>query len=447
MIPTLSSTEVNHHEDHLFGSDAAAVMYRRQSMTRSFTIPRMIAALSLLVMTACTPAAKQLMGDPQEPYPLKSPPGVGEIVHLPTGVLVTPEQMLAVAGDARIVYVGETHDNPASHRLELQLLRGLADRHPGKLALGMEMFSRSQQPALDRWVAGELDEKAFLRESRWFSNWKMDFAYYRDLLMFARDRHIPVIALNAEKSLVEAVRRKSPDQLSAEERGRLPEMDLNDPYQRATAVAIFGEHSHGGMLVDGFVRAQTLWDETMADSVAGYLTSPEGVERHLLVVAGGNHVNYGFGIPRRAFRRLPASYVVIGGHEMDIPADKQDRLMDVTIPDFPMPPYDFQAYIAYEELPKTGVMLGVVIEPVPGGRGLVVKEVLAGSNAERCGLEQGDLLLAFDGQDLTEEFDLIYAVKQKQIGDRGTLQVERKGQAMKMEVLFQAAGRVPPQGK
>jgi uncharacterized iron-regulated protein len=416
-------------------------------MSRSVIFPRIIAVLSLLAMTACAPAARQLMGDPQEPYPLKSPPRVGDIVHLPTGILVTPEQMLAVAGDARIVYVGETHDNPASHRLELQLLRGLADRHPGKLALGMEMFSRSQQPALDRWVAGELDERAFLKESRWFANWKMDFAYYRDLLVFARDRHIPVIALNAEKSLVEAVRRKAPDQLSAMERARLPEMDLNDPYQRATAVAIFGEHSHGGMLVDGFVRAQTLWDETMADSVAGYLTSPAGEERHLLVVAGGNHVNYGFGIPRRVFRRLPASYVVIGGHEIDIPAERQDRLMDVTIPDFPMPTYDFQVYTAYEALPKAGVTLGVVIEAAPGGRGLVVKEVLAGSNAERCGLKQGDLLLAFDGQDLTEEFDLVYAVRQKQIGDRGILQVARTGQPLKVEVLFQAAGKVPPQGK
>lgn len=404
-------------------------------------------ALCLSSMTACSAVTQPLLGDPQEPYPLASPPRVGEIVHLPTGTLVTPAQMMAVAGDARVVYVGETHDNPASHRLELQLLRGLADLHPGKLALGMEMFSRSQQPVLDRWVKGLLDEKTFLKESRWFANWKMDFAYYRDLLNFARDRQIPVIALNAEKSLVEAVRRTSPDQLSAGERAQLPEMDLSDPYQRATAVAIFGGHSHGGMLVDGFVRAQTLWDETMAESVARYLTSPAGEEKRLLVVAGGNHVVYGFGIPRRVFRRLPVSYVVIGGHEIDIPPDKQDRLMDVTVPDFPMTPYDFQAYLSYEELPKAGVTLGVMFEPASGGRGLMVKEVLHDSNAERSGLKQGDLLLALDGQPLTEEFDLVYAVKQKHAGDHGTLQVERKGEALKMEVLFQGAEKARPQGK
>ena len=82
----------------------------------------------------------------------------------------------------------------------------------------MEMFSRSQQPVLDRWVAGELDEKSFLKASHWFDSWKMDFDYYRDLLLFARDRHIPIVALNAEKSLVQAIRNKPVEELSAEEK-------------------------------------------------------------------------------------------------------------------------------------------------------------------------------------------------------------------------------------
>lgn len=417
-------------------------------MTR-FPYPlHLAAALSLFVMTACTTTGgTQLMGDPQEPYPLQAEPKVGDVVHLPTGILVSPAQMLAVAGDARIVYLGETHDNPASHRLELEVLQGLAELHPGRQALGMEMFVRSQQPALDRWVAGELDEKAFLKESRWYDNWKMDFAFYRDLLNFARDRKIPIVALNAEKSMVGAVRSKEPDQLSAEERAGLPELDMADPYQRGMVEAIFGDHSHGKMMLDGFVRAQTLWDETMAESAARYLASPAGKDKHLLVVAGGNHVSYGYGIPRRVFRRLPASYLLIGGHEIDIPADKQDRLMHVEMPKFPMVPYDFLVFHAYEDLPKTGVRIGVIIEPVPGGRGLTVKEVMPGSNGERAGLQRGDILLAIDGEPLAENFDLIYAVEQKHPGDHGTLKVERAGKTMEVDVLFQAAGKDDSHGK
>lgn len=416
-------------------------------MIRFIFFPCLAVALCLFPLTARCATGGQLMGDPQDPYPLKSPPRIGQIVHLATGYLVTPAQMLAVAGDSRIVYVGETHDNPASHRLELQILQGLAERHPGRIALGMEMFVRSQQPVLDRWVAGLLDEKAFLKESRWYDTWRMDFAYYRDLLNYARDHHIPVIALNAEKELASAVRAKTPDQLTPAERAHLPELDLGDTYQRAMVKAIFGGHSHGEMHLDGFVRAQTLWDETMAESAARFLESPAGKDRHLMVVAGGNHISYGFGIPRRVFRRLPASYVLIGGREIEIPPDKQDRLMDVTIPEFPLLPYNFLAFQAYEDLPNKGISLGVMIEPTKAGHGLVVTGVTPGSNAERAGVLPGDLLVALDGEPLAEHLDLVQGVKQKRPGDHGTLQVERQGQTIKLDVLFQAAEKGSRPGK
>ena len=414
-------------------------------MIRFPSLLHLSAALGLFALTACSPVGKHLMGDPQNPYPLQAPPKFGDIMHLPTGTLVSQEQMLAVAGDARIVYLGETHDNPASHRLEVQVLEALAKRHPGRQALGMEMFSRHQQPVLDRWVAGLLDEKAFLRESRWSENWRMDFDYYRDLLIFARDQRIPIIALNVEKELVAAVRSKTPDQLSAGERARLPELDLTDPYHRAMAEAILGDRRHhGGVALDGFIRIQTLWDETMAESAARYLTSPAGSDKHLLVIAGGNHVQGGFGIPRRVFRRLPASYVLIGGKEIDIPADKLDRLMDVDLPALPLVAYDFVVYLAYEDLPQRGVSLGVTIESAPPGRGLAVKTVVPDSNAERAGLRPLDLLLAIDGETLSDTFDLLYALKQKQPGSRGRLQIERRGQTLNVDVLFRQTDAAHP---
>lgn len=407
-------------------------------MNRRISLPFLLTAAicCLMVMTGCAPACRQMVGDPQEPYPLASPPRAGDIVHLATGMLLTPQQVLALAGDARIVYVGETHDNPASHRLELGLLQGLAGIHPGRLALGMEMFSRSQQPVLDEWVAGQLDEKTFLKKSRWYEQWKMDFAYYRDILTFAREHRIPVVALNAEKSQIAAIRANKADQLNRNDQALLPELDLGDSYQRALAAAIFGDHSHGGVQRDGFIRAQTLWDETMADSVARYLSGPAGHDKHMLVMAGGHHIAYGFGIPRRVFRRLPVSYLLIGGQEINVGAEKQDRLMDVVLPDFPMRPYDILLYLAYEELPKSGVTLGVVTNPATTGAGLVITEIMSGSTAERAGLQRGDILLSLDGEKLNDTLDLLYALKQKHPGDDAILRIERGGATMERQVTF-----------
>ncbi|MBJ6801758.1 ChaN family lipoprotein [Geomonas propionica] len=405
--------------------------------------------LSLLTMTACsTPGAgRRALGNPENPYPLQKNAEIGDIIHLPTGTLVTPQQMFDAVTDARVVYVGETHDNPAAHRLELDTLKALEQRHPGKVALGMEMFVKSQQPVLDRWVAGELDEKAFLKASRWYDSWKMDFAYYRDLLLYAKEKHIPVVALNAEKALVQAVRMKPLEELTPEQKAQLPEMDFSDPYQRAQTESMFSGHdSHGKMAIEGFTRAQTLWDETMADSAVRYLTGADGKERHLLVVAGGNHVSYGFGIPRRVFRRLPSSYVTIGGRELSVQRAEKPVMMEVEVPNFPSVPFDFLVNYAYEGLPKQGVLLGVMFEPDPKGRGLVVNTVVPDSNAARAGVQKGDLLLALDNEPLKDSLDLVYGVKQKHVGDKSTLKLERKGEVMDLAVEFKI-GEAPKHGK
>lgn len=389
--------------------------------------------LGALLCGGC--AARPMLGNPEDPYPPATAPVVGQIRHLPTGVEVSAAQMADIATDARLIYVGETHDNPASHRIGVQLLQALAARYPERAALGLEMFTPEQQPALDAWVAGHLSEKEFLKQSRWYQVWKFNFDYYRPLLELARDRRIPVIGLNAPEELVRAV---SSDTLTPEQQQALPEMDLNDPYQRALSEAIFAGHAVGAHGREGFIRVQTLWDETMAANIVRYLQSEAGAGRHMLVVAGGNHIRHGFGIPRRVFRRLPLSYVLVASREIDIPASKADRLMDVDIPPFPMPPADFLVYTAYEEPDQPEVKLGVMLDDSSGR--VVAQGVLPESSAAKAGVVKGDVLLSLDGQPLKDNFDLIYEVKQRAPGDRGVLVVEREGKQVLLEVEF----AVPP---
>lgn len=389
---------------------------------------------ALWALTACTMSTKPL-GNPENPYPLTRPPEIGEILHVPTGTLVNEAEMLAAATDAHIVYVGETHDNPASHRLELALIEAMAERWPGQVSIGMEMFTPAQQPALDRWTAGELSEKAFLKESGWGKGWSMDFALYRDILLLARDRKIPVIGINADKETVKAVGRTAPADMTEEQRAGLPQMDMTDPYQTAMVAAIFGGHAGSDNHLAGFQRVQTLWDETMAENVAGHLMTCLDGTRRMVVLAGGNHVRYGFGIPRRVYRRLPTSYVLVGNHEVEIPESKKDRQMNVELPHFPMPPYDYVVYTAYEDLPGERVKLGVRMEDAEGK--VVVRDVVPGSTAEKAGIQAGDAILALDGEPVVENFDLVYAVGQKVTGDKGVLDIERGGEKLRLDLDFQ----------
>lgn len=392
----------------------------------------------LTLLCACAPLQRPMVGNPQLPYPPPRAPQVGDILHVHTGFFVDTEAMLDAALDTRIVYIGEVHDNPASHRLELTVLKAMAQRYPGRTAVAMEMFTPAQQPTLDAWVAGEIDEKTLLK--RWYKGWSMDFDYYRDILAFARQERIPVLGINAEKKLVQAVARKEFKDLTAEEQAQLPKtLDMTDPYQLALTETIFGGHDKGGEHLPGFQRVQTLWDETMAENIVRYLDAPQSEDVHLLVLAGGNHVRNGFGIPRRVFRSLPLSYTLIGSQELEVSeAKKEEAYMQVTLPTFASPAYDFLVYNRYEDLEKAPeVKLGVKLEEKDGK--VAVVGMLPGSSAEKSGLKDGDILRRLDEEPLTDSFDLVYALKQKQVGGQGRLIVEREGKELTLPLTYEAA--------
>lgn len=391
----------------------------------------LICTLTLLTLTACT-MTQQPIGNPETPYPIEKP-AVGDIYHLPTGTKVTAEQMQAAITDVRIVYVGETHDNPAAHRLELDVLKAMAERYPGQLSLGMEMFNTDQQEVLDQWTAGELREKEFLKNSAWFKNWRMDYAYYRDILNYAREQHIPVIGLKATKEIDSKVRSSTFEGLDEEDRAQLPEIDQEDPYQKAMAEAIFAGHSSGKAMLDGFLRIQTLWDETMAESIVRVMQE-KGPEHRMVVMAGGNHVRYGFGIPRRVYRRLPTSYMLVGSHEVVIPKEQQGKLMDVEMPRFPMPAYDYLVYTEYESLPGDRVKLGVRMKEEDGK--VVVEAVVPNSTADQAGVLAGDVIISLGDTVIEDSFDLVYEVKQRVSGDQAALVVERGSEQIKLDVTF-----------
>ena len=405
----------------------------KHAQVSRFNTAAMISAIGLLLLslTACSSNPK-LIGNPEAPYPISNPT-LDDLIHLPTGHKVEQPDMLEAIGDTRVIFVGETHDNPASHRLQVEILQGLQQRNPGQLTLAMEMFTTEQQAVLDRWTAGELEEKDFLREVAWFENWRMNFALYRPLLIFCRNNRIPVIALNAPKQLVSEVGRTALEELPEELRDQLPELDFQDPYQRAMTESIYSGHSMGQAMIDGFIRVQTLWDETMAQNLADYLQSSEGRGRQVVVVAGGNHVSYGFGIPRRLHRRLPVSYLLIGSREIEIPKEREAQFMDVDMPQFPMRAWDYLKLTRYEKVDR-GVKLGIAIEDDP--QGVLVKMVMPGSAAEKAGIKEGDLLLQADETRLHDRFDLLYLLMNMQSGEQVGLSLQRDAEILLIPVSF-----------
>jgi uncharacterized iron-regulated protein len=368
------------------------------------------------------------------PYPLKEMPKAGEIVHLPTGLKVSLDGLMDMISGATLICVGETHDNIYAHRVELVIIRELFHRFPGRIAIGMEMFREPQQEVLDRWTKGELSELEFLKAVKWYGNWGSDFGYYRDILGFAKENGIDVVALNPSKEVQEEVRRGGLDNVSADLKATLPEIGEADPYQRAAMKAVYGSHLPTEGMFESFFRVQMLWEETMAERVVDYLKSPRGMGKKMVTITGGWHVRYGFGLPKKVLRRMPLPYVIVQPVEIEIPEEKKDQQMDVDLPEIPLLPYDFAWYVPYEGLEGKRVLMGVLLSENEGR--VSVKSVEEGSPAEKAGVRPGDVFVSFDGEPVEDMTDILYRMGKKKEGDTASLVLLRDGVETSAEITF-----------
>jgi len=312
--------------------------------------------------------------------------------------------------DRRVVHVGENHTRLEDHQLQLRVIRALFAQNP-KLAIGMEMFSRETQPILDRYVAGELSEPEFLRQSKYFSKWGYDYRFYREIINFARRNKIPIVALNQDKAIVSKVFKEGAAALSDEELAKVPaDRDLAIPDYRQRISGVFSMHGQNGAdpkQFNNFFQAQAIWDETMAESVTTYLTAHP--ESRMVVLAGQGHTDKATAIPPRISRRLPTirQAVILNSMGGELEQDEADYLV------FSKP----------AELPPSA-LLGVKLANI--AEGLQVEGFSEHSKSETAGIRKKDVILALDNEPVTTIDDLKIILLSKEIGTPVTVQVKRE---------------------
>jgi uncharacterized iron-regulated protein len=325
------------------------------------------------------------------------------------GVEVTKAMPLAdiieKVSDSKIVYVGERHTEYEDHLVQLETIKELLAKNR-KIAIGMEMFQRPFQNSLDEYVAGEKDEKELLKTSEYFKRWGFDYNLYRDILRFARDQKIPVVALNIRKEIVENVSKKGIDSLSEEEKGELPgSMDLTDEDYRKRLKEAFEAHTDSEeMTFENFYQSQIIWDESMAESIDAYLK--KNPDRQMVVMVGAGHLAHGSGIPRRTFRRNGLAYAVLLS---DIPVEKGVA--------------DFVLYPKAEKAPSSP-KLGVVLKDED--RKVKVIGIAEKSVAEKAGLEKDDTIISLDDEKISSSDDVRIFLFYKKPGDTVTVTILRK---------------------
>lgn len=236
-----------------------------------------------------------------------------------TGETLSFDAMLDELAKADAVFLGEQHTDETTHRVELGVYQALLHRKPGKVVLAMEMFERDVQGDLDAYLAGEIDEPAFLKKARPWRNYE---TAYRPLIEKARAAGAPVIASNFPTPLRRRMGMEGEailESLDPDARRQAPARFLsNTPaYWRRVDNAIRGHRAMmsgagGGGAANGdderLYSTQSLWDNSMGDACA------DAIERHpgatVLHVNGAFHSAYWDGTVRQLKLRKPEARVL-----------------------------------------------------------------------------------------------------------------------------------------
>lgn len=359
------------------------------------------------------------------------------ITDTSTGALLTPAELPRRLESAGLVLVGEGHTDVDSHRVEKRVVEELV-RAGRRVTIGLEMYPYTEQKWLDEWSAGKLSEEAFLDGSRWYRHWGYNWLYYRDIFLFARDHRIPMVAINAPREVVAAVRRKGFQGLTAEEAAHVPtDIDSKSAEHLRLFRAEFEEGSfHGGMdeaAWQSMLDAQCTWDATMGLHAVRPLLATEDPGAVVVVLVGAGHVQYGLGIERQVRRSFA------GGVASVVPVSVEDaklgpvRTVQASYANFVWgtPPGADPIY------PDLGVSTNVRAHD----KLLEIMHVEDDSPAARGGLAYGDVLLALDGAPLPDREALARVMAGKRWGDDAVFTVRRDGATIAVTVpLRRSAG-------
>ena len=263
----------------------------------------MVIALLLVAAAGCAKVTEIEWESPVS----REHPLVGRIWDVNGGVFVDERTLSARLAASRFVLLGERHDNPDHHVLQAQLVRALitAGRRP---ALGFEMLSTDDMPAIARYLAGSPKDAAGLGDA---VNWKRtgwpEWRFYQPIAQAALDAGLPIAATNLSRAAIEALRRNGLAGLGPTVATQLKLGAGPSPATRA-ALAQEIRESHCGHAPEGALdkMVDTQWarDARMAEALAR-----AGGRDGAVLIAGTGHVRRDRGVPAHLARHAPGTSV------------------------------------------------------------------------------------------------------------------------------------------
>lgn len=234
------------------------------------------------------------------------------------------EQLVANLAEYDVLFFGEWHGNKELHKMQKELSSALLKSNR-KVVFSFEMWERDTQELLNMYVAGKLDEKSFLNESRAWEN----FEDYKPMLIMAQDNNLKAIAANIPRSYASRIAREGwefVDELPPSQRRYIaqsfsaPEDDYRNNFY--SLMQNMSGHEITEESLERLYKAQCIKDDTMAESIAAAIRNNP---QHKLVHFNGDfHSRSYLGTVSRLQKLMP---------ELKIAVLSPESVEDITKPD------------------------------------------------------------------------------------------------------------------
>lgn len=346
---------------------------------------------------------------------------------------VQAEKLLRDVTTRQVVLLGEQHDSAEDHAWQLQTLAALHLLRPD-LVIGFESFPRRVQPVLDRWVAGELTQAQLLEQTDWDKVWRFPSSLYMPLFEFARLNRIPMVALNVEHALNDAVSARGWD--------AVPEAQKEGVSRFAAPSAQYEDMlyevylAHASSTADGkkversdpafrrFVESQQTWDRAMAEALAARARASGGRAPLVVGIAGSGHLRHQYGIAHQLRDLGVRSIATLLPSDRDedcseLKTGLADAMFAVARGPADAPPK-----------PRLGVQLDGKDNAV------VIMAVTPGSLAEQTGLRTGDRFMTLAGAPVKSSARVVAAVRAQPPGTWLPVQVRRGEDTLDLVIRF-----------
>ena len=249
------------------------------------------------------------------------------------GSITNFNDMVNAIKETEVVFIGEQHDDLAAHFVQLEVLKAMFNYYDktgnnDNVVLSMEMFEKDVQIIIDEYLGDIIKERHFMQCARTWPNYHFS---YRPLIEFARENHIKVIAANAPRRYVNRVAsygKESLKDLSPEAKSWIAPI----PYKKASfeykkkfekfqkqveshKVTGHPKIKNSKMpkrnmpLLDHLLEAQSLWDASMAFSIAQELKA--NPNSHVINLNGNFHSELKMGIPEHLLYYRPETSIIV----------------------------------------------------------------------------------------------------------------------------------------